>query len=220
MIIGGFQKLSLIDYPGCLSAVLFTQGCNFKCPYCHNPGLIPVNNMQNSCNISVILEYLRKRCDKLDGVVITGGEPTIHPDMPGYLEIFKSMGYKVKIDTNGTRPDSLQDLINNSLVDFIAMDIKAPFKKYDILAGRRVNFTDIKKSRNIIINSGLDHEFRTTLARPFLEKKDIYKMASFVKGGAVYKLQACNNMYTGLKQEEQYSEHQIQIFQKRLEAVI
>lgn len=130
ILIGGFQKSSLIDYPEKISAVIFTHGCNFKCPYCHNPELVNGKwEMENGkCHDKAVVEFLKKRVGKLDGVVITGGEPTLHQDLPDFAKQIKEMGFCVKLDTNGTNPQMLQDLIENKLIDYVAMDIKAPIE--------------------------------------------------------------------------------------------
>ena len=126
--IGGLQKCSLIDYPEKLAAIIFTQGCNFKCPYCHNPELNAAQG--NPFDKRMILEFLKTRVGKLDGVVITGGEPTLHKNLPDFIAKIKGLGFCVKLDTNGTNPEMLKRLLDEKLIDYVAMDIKAPIQKY------------------------------------------------------------------------------------------
>ena len=181
--IGGFQKQSFIDYPKKISSIIFTIGCNFRCPYCHNSNLLYAEKIKNISELK-ILSYLQNNKKYIDGVVITGGEPTLHGDLPEFIAKVKSFGYSVKLDTNGTNPEMLRKLIKEGLLDFIAMDIKAPleFQKYNKATGGMLTeklFENVKKSIHIIINSGVDYEFRTTLVPTILAKKDVVKICSF-----------------------------------------
>ncbi|MEN6445142.1 MAG: anaerobic ribonucleoside-triphosphate reductase activating protein, partial [Candidatus Cloacimonas sp.] len=133
MKIGGLQKFSLLDYPGELSAIIFTQGCNFRCPYCHNPELVDPIRYSPLLNTERVLRFLYKRHKKLSAVVITGGEPTLQEDLIPFLKLIKAMRYKIKLDTNGSRPEVLQEIIEQNLVDYFAMDIKAPIELYKII---------------------------------------------------------------------------------------
>ncbi len=152
MKIGYVQKTSFIDYPGKISAVVFAQGCNFRCPYCHNPELVDPERFCDNLLMEDVYAYLEKRKGKLDGVVITGGEPTLQSDLMPFIQRVKSLGYLVKLDTNGSRPRVLQNIIQKGILDYIAMDIKAPFEKYSRVTGLLVNITQIKKSISIIKN--------------------------------------------------------------------
>lgn len=191
IVISGLQKSSLIDYPEKISAVMFTQGCNFRCPYCHNPELIQAKwKMQNAkCNQNEILEFLKTRVGKLDGVVITGGEPTIHISLPDFIKQIKDLGFAVKLDTNGTNPDMLEQLINRKLIDYVAMDIKAPIEKYSNITDSQVNTDDILASIQILMDSNIDYEFRTTIVKSQLSYDDLKKIASIIKGAKKYYLQ-------------------------------
>lgn len=186
--IGGIQKTSLIDYPSKISAVIFTQGCNFRCPYCHNPELIQANSKQQIAN-SKIIAFLRSRIKKLDGVVITGGEPTLHADLPEFIKQIKELGFAVKLDTNGTNPEMLQQLIDEKLIDYVAMDIKAPIDKYSEVVCSRVDTDKILKSINILKNSNIKYEFRTTVVKSQLSRADFEKIGVLIKGAKKYYLQ-------------------------------
>ena len=168
MKIAGFKKQSLIDYPGNISAVVFTQGCNLRCGFCHNPDLVLPEKFGNTISESVILDYLNKRKTLLDAVCITGGEPTLHKDLPNFIEKIKKLGLKVKLDSNGSHPSMLKALIKNKLIDFVAMDIKhlLNYKAYNKTVGYSISeniFKEIQESIEIIKSSGIDYEFRTTV---------------------------------------------------------
>lgn len=188
MLIGGLQKSSLIDYPGKISAIIFTQGCNFKCPYCHNPEIIKQDGATAKA-VAPIFDFLESRKGKLDGVVITGGEPTLQNDLPEFIEHIKHIGFSVKLDTNGTNPDMLQRLIKNNLIDYIAMDIKAPIKKYPEITCSKVNTDNILKSIHLIMSSGIDYEFRTTVVKSQLAVNDFSLIGELISGAQKYYLQ-------------------------------
>ena len=187
VIIGGLQKSSLIDYPEKISAIIFTQGCNFKCPYCHNPELH--GSKENHYDKKMILDFLATRVGKLEGVVITGGEPTLHKNLPGFIAKIKALGFCVKLDTNGTNPEMLQHLLDEKLLDYLAMDIKAPIYKYAQVVCANVSTDDIKKSINILQNSSIGYEFRTTVVKSQLLPSDITKIGGMIKGDDKYCLQ-------------------------------
>ncbi len=187
MDIGGLQKCSLIDYPGEVSAIIFTRGCNFRCPYCYNSELVLPEKYSPLIPAEEIFSFLEKRRGKLDAVAITGGEPCIQPDLPGFIRKLKKMGYKVKIDTNGSCPGVLEKVL--PLVDYIAMDVKAPPEKYSCIAGADVNIDDIKKSIRLIINSGKEHEFRTTVFRGGPTEEDFRKIGKMVEGAKKHYIQ-------------------------------
>ncbi len=161
--IGGFLKFSLIDYPGLLGAVVFTRGCNFRCPYCHNPELVLPEIYSDTLDPEEILAFLEKRIGKLESVTITGGEPTLHKGLIPFMEVVKGMGYRVKLDTNGTKPEVIGRIVEKNLADFIAMDIKAPRENYSRVSGVSVDLSAIEKSISTILNSGREYQFRTTL---------------------------------------------------------
>lgn len=163
MLIGGLHKHSLIDYPDRIAAVVFTQGCNFRCPYCHNPSLVYPEHYGALIDTEEVLGFLQKRQGLLDGVVITGGEPLLQQDIEQFILSVKRMGYKVKLDTNGSMPEMLQALLSNGLVDYVAMDYKAPLRAYSRVASVEVDTEKIMESVSHIVNSGVHYEIRTTL---------------------------------------------------------
>ncbi|MFA7658973.1 MAG: anaerobic ribonucleoside-triphosphate reductase activating protein [Candidatus Gastranaerophilaceae bacterium] len=187
--IGGLQKSSLIDYPEKISAIIFTQGCNFRCPYCHNPELIEGKMEKERGNREQILEFLNSRKDKLDGVVITGGEPTLQKSLPEFIKQIKDMGFLVKLDTNGTNPEMLRQLLDKNLIDYVAMDIKAPLEKYSEVVCSKVDTKNILKSIEILKNSNIDYEFRTTVVKSQLSHADFEKIGEIIKGADKYYLQ-------------------------------
>lgn len=186
MQIGGVQKTSLLDYPDKISAIVFTCGCNFRCGYCHNPELIVVKN-EPAWTTAGFFEFLNTRKGKLDGVVITGGEPCIQNGLIDFIKQIKDMGFLVKLDTNGTYPQVLKEVL--PFVDYIAMDIKAPLYKYKNITKVNIDTEKIKESINIIMNSGVEYEFRTTVVKSQLDKKDFEAIGELIKGAEKYYLQ-------------------------------
>lgn len=190
MKIGGYQKLTLIDYPGKIATTVFTVGCSFKCPFCHNPELVikseflPWEGVEEE-----FFQHLEKRKGKLDGVCITGGEPTIQPDIIEFIEKIKNMGYLVKLDTNGTRPDVLKKLYDLKLLDFVATDIKNAPERYNDTVGLKANMENVKKSVAMIMNSGVPYEFRTTVVPGIHREKDFDAIADWIDGADAYYLQ-------------------------------
>jgi pyruvate formate lyase activating enzyme len=186
--VGGFLKQSLVDYPGHITAVIFTQGCNFRCVYCHNPELIPPTAPDSDPEAAgQILGYIRNYRHLLDAVTITGGEPTLHPNLPSFIREIRNNGVKVKLDTNGTAPEMLSRLLHENLLDYVAMDIKAPLEteKYRAIAGKQFNDTIMEKVRRsveILKHSRIDYEFRTTLVRPYHSPADIRSMIRSLSG--------------------------------------
>ncbi len=189
MKIGGFQKVSLSDYPGKLSAILFTQGCNLRCPYCHNPELVDPDRYGSLIPGAEILAFLEKRRGKLDALTVTGGEPLLQKDLAGFLDPVKKMGYLVKLDTNGTLPDELDALLREGLVDYIAMDLKGPLEAYEKIAASKVDTAKIRRSIGIVRSSGLPHEFRTTVVRSQLSPRDLAAAAGLIGRDDPYVLQ-------------------------------
>ncbi len=193
MKIGGLQKFSLLDYPENISAIVFTQGCNFRCSFCYNPMLVlpKRRKLKDHPYLSEgdLFEFLNERKGKLGGIVITGGEPTIHKDLPELIKKIKDLGFKIKLDTNGTNPEMLKKLINKKLINYIAMDIKCTLDKYKKATKFKGDFANIKKSVKMIMNSKLPYEFRTTVVPSLVEKEDIKKMGETIKGASVWYLQ-------------------------------
>jgi len=212
MIIGGLQKFSLIDYPGKTCAIIFTRGCNFRCRYCHNPELVIPEKYAPEIPLSQIYDFLENRCGKLDAVSITGGEPTQHSDLIELMKKIKNMGFLVKLDSNGSRPEVLKKIISKKLVDYLAMDIKAPLEDYHKIMGWRVPVEKLKRSINLIINSDIDYEFRTTIVKSLTSKNDLREIAKKIKGAKKYFLQKfiptkLND--PGLMEETSYSEEEL-----------
>lgn len=189
MKIGGLQKISLIDYPGLLCAVIFTQGCNFRCAYCHNPELIDPRKFSSPLSEDDLVAFLEKRKGKLDAVTITGGEPTLQPDLLPFVYHLKTMGYRIKIDTNGSNPDVIYHLINDHLIDYIAMDIKGPFDLYHKVTCSNIKVDKIQQSIEIVMKSGVLYEFRTTVLKSMLKPGDMMKIGELIKNARIYYLQ-------------------------------
>ncbi|MDJ0915444.1 MAG: anaerobic ribonucleoside-triphosphate reductase activating protein [Desulfobacterales bacterium] len=191
MQLGGIHKNSLIDYPGKISCVLFTAGCNFDCPYCHNPELV---RCESSCVAMIedqqVFDFLETRKSFLDGVVISGGEPTLQKELFDLCRIIKQMGFPVKLDTNGSRPEILAKLIEQSLVDYCAMDIKTDPYEYSPFIRKSQNPDKILDSIRILMESDVPHEFRTTCVKPFVTETVIEKIAKIIAGCRRYTLQA------------------------------
>lgn len=197
MIIGGLEKLTLLDYPEHLAAIIFTQGCNFRCHYCYNPLLVLPRNGSDveekglsPLSPQNLFLFLRERVGRLEGVVITGGEPTLHADLPEFIADIKALGYRVKLDSNGTNPAMLEKLIAAKLIDYIAMDIKAPWARYQEVVGVPVDCEKLQKSVKIIKDSGLPYEFRTTVVPGLLAATDFEAMGAQIKGAKKWYLQS------------------------------
>ncbi len=190
MVIGGLQKLTLIDYPGKVAATVFTAGCNFFCPFCHNPDLVLPRKSEQYPFLSEeqFFWWLEKNLGLLDGVCISGGEPTIHKDLPDFIKEIKSLGFAVKLDTNGSNPEMLEYLIKNNLIDYAAMDIKAPINKYSKFYRLAIDAAAIKKSVNLIRQMA-DYEFRTTVIPDFHKKRDFTEIGEWLMGSNKYVLQ-------------------------------
>ncbi|MDP2736189.1 MAG: anaerobic ribonucleoside-triphosphate reductase activating protein [bacterium] len=203
MIIGGLQKFSLLDYPGKISAIVFTQGCNFRCQFCYNPMLVwPIKvgkskyaqaTEQQKDHPKIkeddLFVFLESRIGKLDAVVITGGEPCLQKDLLEFIRKIKKLGFLVKLDTNGSYPETLVKLVNEKLIDYIAMDLKATKEKYEEVTGFKADFDKIKQSVKMIMQSELPYEFRTTVVPGLLNKDDILEMGKTIKGADKWYLQ-------------------------------
>lgn len=212
MIITGFIKVDLVNYPGLVCATVFTQGCNLRCPYCHNYELIAYKPACHSVNENEVLLYLMKRHRFIDGVVVSGGEPTLQSGLKEFLFKVKELGFKVKLDTNGTKPDVISDLISEELVDYIAMDIKIPLNKYHLLSPTESEMvsSDILKSISVIDCSGIEHEYRTTCVRKLLNYNDFRELWKLTANSKWY-LQVFNphNSLASLSSEDAYSEREL-----------
>jgi len=187
MKIGGIQKTSLLDYPDEISAIIWTIGCNFRCPYCYNKDIV-LGNVK-TISVNEVTSFLEKRKGLLDALVITGGEPFLQEDILNFCEKVKKLSYLIKIDTNGTYPKKLKNLIDKKLIDYVAMDIKAPKEKYQKLTNVKVNIKKIDESVSILRNSKIDYEFRTTFVPELLNKNDIIEIAKWLKNSKKFFLQ-------------------------------
>ncbi len=192
--IKGFIETSFLDWPGLISAVVFLPGCNFRCPYCHNFTLVSTPERYETLPIEWVLGRLKPFVGWVDGVVVSGGEPTLHPGLKFLLEMFKSLGLKVKLDTNGSRPQVLEELIGERLVDAIAMDLKAPLTvlAYRRVTGVEVDIERIKASVELIKASGVDHELRSTIVKPWHGPEELRAMAEVARGARRWRLQRMN----------------------------
>jgi pyruvate formate lyase activating enzyme len=220
MKIGGLQKVSLIDYPGFICATIFLQGCNFKCSYCHNPELVDPQLFQPCIKENEVLDFLNTRKGKLDAVTITGGEPTIQDDLAPFIKQIKKMKFAVKLDTNGSQPQVIKTLLDEKLLDFIAMDIKAPMEKYDNIVRVPVNSDSIKESIGLILKAQILYEFRTTVVESQLEEKDILQIAKLISGASNYALQKfvpVKVLEKKFLKEKSYPDEKFQEIKKHLE---
>lgn len=189
MLIGGLQKTTLIDYPGKVAATVFTLGCSFRCPFCHNPELVLPKQFTNQIPEREVIDFLASRVGKLDGVCLTGGEPTLQKDLLGFIREIKDLGLLVKLDTNGSQPRSLEKIIEAGLIDYLAMDIKGPINKYSKITATNGFQNAIAESIWMIKQSGIDYEFRTTVAKPLLEVADFSQIGQLIEGARIYWLQ-------------------------------
>jgi pyruvate formate lyase activating enzyme len=194
MQIGGIQKSSLIDYPGKVSSVIFCSGCNFDCPYCHNPGLVSgKSSCPDQLDMNAVTGFLDQRRNFLDGVVISGGEPTLQPDLVELCRKIKAFGFPVKLDTNGSRPRVLRHLIEADLVDYIAMDLKTDPVLYRSFIKPGCRPDPLVDSIALIMDSGVDYEFRTTCVKPIVTPRTIENILQLIAGAKLYALQRFRN---------------------------
>ncbi len=214
MQIAGIQKLTLVDFPGKVAATIFTRGCSFRCPFCHNPELVLPDQFNPLFDNKEFFDFLEKRQGKITGICITGGEPCLQPDLPQFISYVKALGFAVKLDTNGSFPDRLAKIIKGGSVDYIAMDIKASLEKYIETAKPEHKFqgatsiqdskskyqnetnkvankliVDVEKSIKMIMNSGIDYEFRTTVCHPLHEVADFEGIGEMITGAKRYFIQ-------------------------------
>lgn len=223
MKIGGIQKMSLVDYPSKTCAAIFTIGCNMRCGYCHNPELVLPERYAETIPEGDILEFLKSRIGKLQAVVVSGGEPTMHDDLPDFIRKIKQMGFLVKLDTNGTNPGMLQELYNEELIDFVAMDIKGSLANYQTIAARPLDMDAILKSIDLIKKSGRDHEFRTTVVRSQISFDDIDEIGRLVKGAKRYALQKFvpkRTLSPQFRKETTYSDIEFAQLKKKMEKYV
>jgi pyruvate formate lyase activating enzyme len=191
MQIHGFNKTTLLDYPKHLAATIFLGGCNMRCPFCHNATLVTDPNSQPSISAAEVLSYLEKRRSILEGVCITGGEPTIYPELPDLIKQIKSLGFLVKLDTNGTNPSMLKYLVEEKLIDYVAMDIKNSPEKYALSSGVSDRFLKpISESVAYLLTEPVDYEFRTTIVKELHSEQDMISLGQWLQGAKAYFLQA------------------------------
>ena len=188
MVIGGLQKTSLIDFPAKVSCVCFVSGCNFRCPYCHNPDLVH-HPERAVLDESAFFSFLRERRGFLDGVVVSGGEPTLQNDLPAFVGRIKREGFSVKLDTNGSHPRMIQELTEKRLLDYVAMDIKTDPSLYPRFIKKELDPDVIRSSVKLIMASGIAYEFRTTCVRPFVVAETLEAIGRLIKGCSFYVLQ-------------------------------
>lgn len=205
MNIQGFQKLTMLDFPGKTACTVFTGGCNLRCPFCHNVPLVLLSD-RGTISEEEIFSFLETRRGKLDGVAITGGEPLIQKDIGDFIRKIKAMGFLVKLDTNGFFPDALAALLKENLLDYVAMDVKNAKGKYALTSGREnLDLTPVERSVDLLKNSGINFEFRTTVIKEYHEIEDIEKIARWIAGAKKYYLQAFKD--SGILSEGSSSAH-------------
>ena len=187
----GLQKLTLLDFPGYVACTLFTKGCNMRCPFCHNALLVTDTKSQKAYKNEEILAFLKKRVGVLDGIAITGGEPTLMPGLKQFIIQARELGYKIKLDTNGTRPAVVRDLVDNGLLDYVAMDVKNCKQRYGETVGfdQGYDLSPIQESINYLMEGRVDFEFRTTVSKTFHNEADIVELAKWISGNEKYFLQ-------------------------------
>ena len=191
MNICGYQKTTLLDYPGHVAATIFTGGCNFCCPFCHNSDLVVNPTMSPCISQEEIFAFLKKRKNVLSGICITGGEPTLQTNLSEFIKKVRSLGYKIKLDTNGYRPDVISSLLEDNLLDYIAMDIKAELSNYAKVSGiPNLDTSKIKESISIIENSGIDYEFRTTVVKELHSQEDFLEISEMLSSSSPYFIQS------------------------------
>lgn len=191
MNIHGFNKSTLLDYPKHLAATIFLGGCNMRCPFCHNGSLVLRPHTQPVIPEEEVIAYLKKRKNILEGVCITGGEPTLYADLPSFIIKIKELGFKVKLDTNGTNPAMIIKLLDEGLLDYIAMDIKNSKEKYSLTAGvKDLPLDNINESISLLLSGRVDYEFRTTVVKELHTKQDMISIGNWIKGAKAYYLQS------------------------------
>lgn len=189
MLISGLQKLTLLDYPGRVACTVFTGGCNFRCPFCHNAPLVIPERLARDSSEEAVLAFLNKRRGVLDGVAVTGGEPLLHKDIGAFLEKVKALGFAVKLDTNGSFPDRLRAIVSAGLADRVAMDVKNAPALYEKTAGAAVDLAAIERSRDFLLSGSVDYEFRTTVVKGLHTKESLMDAARWIRGAKEYYLQ-------------------------------
>lgn len=190
MMLSGLQRLTLLDYPGTVACTVFTHGCNFRCPFCHNASLVLPGASSEKLDEGILMDFLKKRVGVLEGVVFTGGEPLLHSDITELFKKVKDLGYKIKLDTNGSFPQLLERVVTEHLVDRVAMDIKSSPNEYGKAIGDvKIDISAIEYSKNLLMSCGIDYEFRTTAVKGLHTEKSIVELAKWISGAEEYYLQ-------------------------------
>ena len=213
--IKGFIPTSLIDYPGKIASIVFFPRCNFSCPFCFNPEMVNDSEELKEIDPENIFSYLESQRKWIDGVCLTGGEPTLHEGLPELISEIKKRGFLVKLDTNGSNPEMLKKLLDEKLVDYVAMDIKAPLEKYEKSANSKVNLGNIKRSVDLIRSSGVEYEFRTTVVPELFDKNDAIAIGQWLKGSKKYFLQQFRpdkTLNKSFQSQKQYTPEQLKEF--------
>ncbi|MBQ9685932.1 MAG: anaerobic ribonucleoside-triphosphate reductase activating protein [Oscillospiraceae bacterium] len=190
MLISGLQKLTLLDFPGTVACTVFTGGCNFRCPFCHNAPLVLPEELSREDEAERVLAFLKKRVGVLDGVAITGGEPLLHQDMPAFLEKIRALGYKIKLDTNGSFPERLEEIVKAGLVDRVAVDIKnSPALYAKTIGVEHFDLRNVERTKDFLLSGVIDYEFRTTVVRGLHTEESLVEAAQWIAGAKEYYLQ-------------------------------
>ncbi|MFA6158799.1 MAG: anaerobic ribonucleoside-triphosphate reductase activating protein [Candidatus Paceibacterota bacterium] len=222
MVFGGFEKFTLIDYPGKVACMVYTIGCNFRCPYCHNPELVD-ETVEVRYGEEEILAFLDRRKGMIDGIVITGGEPTMHDDLLDFMKKVKDRGFLVKLDSNGTRPAMIREAIDRKLVDYIAMDMKAPLSRYSQTVARPVDTEAIAESIALLMSSPVEYEFRTTVIKSLVSPEEIEEIGREIKGAKRYYLQKfipTKLLNPQFRRKTTYTDEEFEGFRKTLSAYV
>lgn len=225
MLIAGLNKTTLLDYPGRVAATVFAGGCNFRCPFCHNAGLVLTPSSAETYSEEDVFSFLSKRKNVLQGVCITGGEPTLQADLPEFIAKIKKLGYAVKLDTNGYKPEVLRDLLAAGLLDYVAMDIKNCLSKYEFTTGVESDVEKIKASVELLKSSGIDYEFRTTVVKEFHSREDLLQIGQWIKGCPKYYLQQfveSDNIIgmQGQREFHAYEKEEMELFAAHVQTVV
>lgn len=221
--IGGVQKVSLVDYPGQVAAVLFTIGCNMRCGYCHNPELVLPDRYADTIAEEDVLLFLESRKGKLDGVVISGGEPTMHWGLPALVARIKAMGFLVKLDSNGTHPDMIARMLREKTLDFVAMDIKGPLEKYQAIAAYPIDTAAVQRTIELLRCSDIEYEFRTTVVKSQLAPGDFTGIGELIKGAPRFALQRFRpgkTLHPAFRHETTYSDEEFEAIKEMLEEYV
>ena len=221
MLISGLQKLTLLDFPGTVSCIVFTHGCNFRCPFCHNSSLVD-GPAQEEISENEVVDFLKSRKNILDGVVVSGGEPLLHPDIAEFLKKVKELGYKVKIDTNGTKPEMLKKLVNDGLVDYVAMDIKNSPEQYKSATGVDGILEAVTESKDFLLSGNVEYEFRTTVVKGIHTKEQLVSLAKWIKGTKKYYLQKykCSENVLNPEGLDSFSDEEMEGFLAEISSII